>query len=128
MLGRTLSFHTLTPCRLVDTRTAVGPFGGPALAANASRTFNVVGGCGLPATAWAVALNVSVTGATAAGFFRVYPGGTPAPATSTLNYAVGKTRANNATLSLGPAGDLAVFCGQATGSAHLILDISGYFE
>lgn len=127
-LGRTLSFHTLTPCRLVDTRGVAGPFGGPALAANTSRSFTVVGRCGLPATAWAVALNVAVTAPTATGFFRVYPGGTPAPATSTLNYAAGKTRANNATLSLGPAGDLAVFCGQPTGSAHLILDVTGYFE
>jgi hypothetical protein len=37
-------------------------------------------------------------------------------------------RINNATLCLGPAGDLAVFCGQATSAAHLILAISGYFE
>jgi hypothetical protein len=123
-----LAFHTLTPCRLVDTRGPSGSFGGPALAANTSRTFIVVGRCGLPATAWAVALNVAVTAPTAAGYLRVYPGGTPAPATSTLNYAAGQTRINNATLSLGPAGDLAVFCGQAAGAAHLILDISGYFE
>jgi uncharacterized repeat protein (TIGR01451 family) len=128
VLDRTLSFHTLTPCRLVDTRGAAGPFGGPALAANTSRTFTVVGRCGLPATAWAVALNVVVAAPTAAGYFSVYPGGTPVPATSTVNYAAGRTRANNATLSLGPAGDLAVFNGQATGSAHLILDITGYFE
>src|SRR6185295_20323057 len=101
-LNRTLSFHTLTPCRLVDTRSPAGPFGGPAVAANTTRTFTVVGRCGLPATAWAVALNVAVTAPTTAGYFSVYPGGTPAPATSTLNYAAGKTRANNATLSLGP--------------------------
>jgi uncharacterized repeat protein (TIGR01451 family) len=80
VLDRMLAFHTLAPCRLVDTRGAVGPFGGPALAANASRTFTVVGRCGLPATAWAVALNVAVTAPTAAGHLRVYPGGTPAPA------------------------------------------------
>jgi uncharacterized repeat protein (TIGR01451 family) len=128
VLDRTLSFHTLTPCRLVDTRGVSGPFGGPALAANTSRTFMVVGRCDLPATAWAVALNVVVAAPTAGGYFSVYPGGTPAPATSTVNYAAGRTRANNATLSLGPAGDLAVFNGQATGSAHLILDITGYFE
>ena len=60
--------------------------------------------------------------------YHARPGGTRAPATSTLNYAAGQTRVNNATLSLGPAGDLAVFCGQATGAAHLILEFSGYFE
>jgi len=65
---------------------------------------------------------------TAPGNLRVYPGGTPVPASSTLNYAAGQTRANNATVSLGPAGDVAVYCGQAAGTADFILDVNGYFE
>ena len=113
---------------MVDTRSAAGPVGGPALAAGASRSFPVVGRCGVPATAWAVSINVAVTNPTAAGNLRIFPGGTPVPASSTLNYAAGQTRANNATVSLGPAGDVAVFCGQAAGTADLILDVNGYFE
>jgi hypothetical protein len=128
LLERQLSFHTVTPCRVVDTRGAAGPVGGPALAAGASRSFTVVGRCSIPATAWALSLNLAVTGPTAAGNLRVYPGGTPVPASSTLNYAAGQTRANSATVSLGPAGDVAVFCGQAAGTAHFILDVNGYFE
>jgi uncharacterized repeat protein (TIGR01451 family) len=127
-LARPLALHTVSPCRIVDTRGAAGPVGGPVLAAGASRTFPVIAHCAIPSTAWAVAVNVTVTGATAAGNLRVYPAGTPVPLTSTLNYGANQTRGNNATVSLGPAGDLAVFCSQATGSAHFILDVSGYFE
>jgi uncharacterized repeat protein (TIGR01451 family) len=128
LLERSLAFHTLSPCRVVDTRSAVGVVGGPPLAAGGSRSFPVVGRCGIPATAWAVSLNVTTTNGTAAGNLRIYPGGTPVAASSTLNYAPGQTRANNAAISLGPAGDVAVFCGQATGTTDFILDVNGYFE
>ena len=43
-------FYTLTPCRLVDTRGAGGPNGGPALVANTDRLFRLVG-CGVPSSA-----------------------------------------------------------------------------
>jgi uncharacterized repeat protein (TIGR01451 family) len=128
LLERTLSFHTVSPCRVVDTRGAAGPVGGPALGTGASRSFTIVGRCGIPATAWAVSINAAVTNATAAGNLRLYPGGTPVPGSSTLNYAAGQTRANNATVSLGPAGDVTAFCGQASGTADFILDVNGYFE
>jgi hypothetical protein len=128
LLERSLRFHTVSPCRVVDTRGAAGPVGAPALAAGASRAFLLVGRCGIPSTAWAVSVNVTVTGATGAGNLRVYPGGTPVAPASTLNYAAGQTRANSATVSLGPAGDVSVYCGQATGTTGFILDVNGYFE
>jgi uncharacterized repeat protein (TIGR01451 family) len=128
LLERALAFHTVSPCRVVDTRNPAGPVGGPALAAGASRSFPVVGRCGIPPTAWAVSLNVAVTGPNADGNLRVFPGGTPVPQSSALNYAPGQTRANYATVSLGPAGDVAVFCGQATGTTDFILDVNGYFQ
>jgi uncharacterized repeat protein (TIGR01451 family) len=128
LLQRALAFYAVPPCRVVDTRGVAGPVGAPSLTAGASRSFPVVGSCGIPATAWAVSLNVAVTGPTAAGNLRVYPGGTPVPASSTLNYAAGQTRANNARVSLGPAGDVAVFNGQALGTTDFILDVNGYFQ
>jgi predicted outer membrane repeat protein len=125
---RTMSFHTLTPCRAVDTRNPVGSRGGPSLGHGAPRTFPISGACGVPATAWAVSLNVTVTQPSAPGNVRLYPGGTPAPQTSSINYATGATRANNAVVSLGDAGDLTALASQASGSVHLILDVNGYFE
>ncbi|MGH9369893.1 MAG: hypothetical protein ACRD3M_19755, partial [Thermoanaerobaculia bacterium] len=119
-----LSFFTLTPCRLIDTRTT-NP---PGLAAGSDRVFTLAGKCGIPASAQALSLNVTVTQPSAGGHIRLYPAGSPRPLVSTVNYAQGQTRAGNAVLKLGNGGTLAVFCGQATGTAHFIVDINGYFE
>jgi uncharacterized repeat protein (TIGR01451 family) len=122
------AFFTVTPCRIVDTRAAPnGPLAGPALQAGASRPFDLAGHCGIPATAKAVSLNVTVTGPTSAGNLRLYPAGLSAPLVSTINWAAGQTRANNAVAALSSNG-LAVRCDQASGTVHLILDVNGYFQ
>jgi hypothetical protein len=122
------SFFTLTPCRIVDTRDPVGPWGGPALSAGVGRVFTVAGRCFVPASARSVSLNVTVTEPTAAGYLSLYPGGTALPLVSALNYSPGQTRANNAIAPLGAGGSLAVYCGQSSGTAHVIIDVNGYFE
>jgi hypothetical protein len=119
---------TMIPCRVVDTRNPAGPRGGPGLPAGTDRTFTIAGNCGIPASARAVAVNVTVTGATAAGHLRLHPGGTAVPATSSINYSAGQARANNAIMPLSVLGELAVFSGQASGTAHVILDVYGYFQ
>jgi 6-phosphogluconolactonase (cycloisomerase 2 family) len=122
-----LRFYTLTPCRVIDTRNAISPYGGPPLAGGTARTFVFLGQCGLPATAKAVSLNVTVTQPTAEGYLRLYPGNASLPSTSTINYRAGQTRANNAISGLGTSGDLAVHCDQL-GNVQLIVDINGYFQ
>jgi hypothetical protein len=122
------SFFTVAPCRVVDTRDPNGPWGGPALAAGAERNFIVAGRCTIPATARAVSFNVTVTGSTAGGHLSLYPGGAPLPLVSAVNFSSGQTRANNAIVPLGVNGSLAVFCGLPSGTAHVILDVNGYFE
>jgi hypothetical protein len=121
-------FFTVIPCRVLDTRTADGPLGGPALAANAARTFVLAGQCAIPASARAVSVNVTVTGASTNGNLRLYASGVPMPLVSTINYTAGITRANNAVVPLSALGELAVFCSQATGGVHFILDVNGYFQ
>ena len=121
-------FSTVTPCRVLDTRNPDGPFGGPALAAGGSRTFAIAGQCGIPSNALSVAVNVTVTAPTSGGFVTVYPGGSPVPPTSTINYSAGQTRANNAVISLGPSGDITAACGQPSGTVQFILDVTGYFQ
>ncbi|HEX9190060.1 MAG TPA: hypothetical protein VGB87_23490, partial [Vicinamibacteria bacterium] len=65
-----LGFYTLTPCRLYDSRAP----GAGALVAGETRIVTpYVLGCGVGFGARALALNVTVTGATAAGNLRVYP-------------------------------------------------------
>jgi Subtilase family len=122
------SFYTLTPCRVVDTRKADGPLAGPALSAGGTRTFTLTGQCGIPLTAKAVSINVTVTQPSAAGDLRLFAGGSPPPPASTINYRVGQTRANNATPALGASGGLSVKCDQASGTVHLIIDVNGYFQ
>jgi hypothetical protein len=113
----------------VDTRTADPTFGGPVLAPGGDRVFALVGPrCGIPSTARALSVNLTVTQPTAQGNLRLYPAGTPLPVASSVNYVAGQTRANNAIVPLNGLGELAVHCSQASGTAHFILDVNGYFE
>jgi len=126
-----LAFHTLTPCRLVDTRGAPDvPIGGPALQGQETRQFWIRGDygyCGIPATAKALSLNLTVTEPTAMGHVRLFPAGTDLPAVSAINYSAGQTRASN--VVIGFRYKLAAFVGQPAGTTvHLVLDVNGYFE
>jgi hypothetical protein len=126
-----LRFFTLSPCRLADTRQSPGPWGAPALASGQSRSFDLNQSCGVPATAKALSLNVTVTGPTGSGYVTLGAGGCSVPATSSLNFAVGRTRANNAiaTLAADGSGNLLAFAfATGNGTVHLILDVNGYFE
>jgi hypothetical protein len=59
---------------------------------------------------------------------RLYPGDQAIPNASNLNYAANQTRANNAVVQLSATGELGVYCGQASGAAHFVLDVNGYFQ
>ncbi|HTQ79000.1 MAG TPA: M12 family metallo-peptidase [Thermoanaerobaculia bacterium] len=124
-----LAFYTLSPCRLADTRNPTGPYGGPALAAGAERSFVATGHCGIPSTAKAVSLNISVTGPTAGGFLSFFPGNAIPMGTTSLNFSPGQTRTNNAIFELASdgSGTLMVQNG-ATGAVQVILDVNGYFQ
>ncbi|HXO50823.1 MAG TPA: hypothetical protein VN888_07295, partial [Mycobacterium sp.] len=122
-----LSFFTLPPCRIADTRNASGPLGGPALSGSGARVFPTFSSsCGIPATARALSVNVTVVGPAAAGYLSIYPGATPPPGTSTINFKAGDVRANNAIVGIGE-GELAVHL-NSMGTANFVLDVNGYFE
>jgi hypothetical protein len=122
-------FYTLSPCRLLDTRDADGPFGGPSLAAGTQRAFTLSGRCGIPAGAQAVAVNVTVVDPTTGpGYLSLYPGGTTLPVASTVNYKAGQARGNSVILPLGSAGDILAWCGQPSGTVDLVVDVNGYFK
>jgi hypothetical protein len=118
-------FHTVEPCRLVDTRTSYP------LQASQSRSFLVAGSCGIPTTARALALNVTVLDATGKGFLTLYPDNLSVPIASTINFQVGVTRANNATVRLSTDGEgrVGVYSAVSEGGVvNLILDVAGYYE
>ncbi len=122
-------FFTVPACRAIDTRNAGGTWGGPALAAQSERVFPIAGRCGIPPGAKAIAVNMTVTGATGNGHLRAYAASLPTvPPTSVLNFAAGATRANDAIVALSPAGEVAVYNRMAFGTTHLVVDVVGYFE
>jgi hypothetical protein len=119
-------FFPLTPCRVVDTRSAGMP-----LLANTTRTFTVAGACLVPIDAVAIAVNMTAVNPGELGDLRLYPTGQPVPLVSAINFAAGKTRANNAIVTLGTAGAIDVQCDMAVGSTsstHFVLDVTGYFK
>jgi FtsP/CotA-like multicopper oxidase with cupredoxin domain len=126
--GSGARFHTVTPCRVVDTRGAPGPLGGPALAAGAARSFPISGTCGIPPTAKAIAGNLAVVLPSSSGYLTLYPTGMSLPLASTINFRSGIVRANNAVLPLGASGQITVFCGMGSGQTDFLLDVTGWFE
>ena len=122
------SFFTATPCRVVDTRRSNGPYGGPALPASGDRLFTFSGRCGIPTTARAVALNLTVTKPTAAGSLNVRPTGSPLSSATMISYGAGQTRAASSVVALSSGGGLIVHSEQASGTVQLIIDVSGYFQ
>lgn len=122
--------YAVTPCRIVDTRNAMGPLGGPALSGGgAERTFTATGTCGVPASARTMSVNITVTQPAAAGNLSLFPGNGTPTGTSSINFAAGQTRANNAMLALATdgTGSFAVQNNSA-GTVHFILDVNGYFQ
>jgi hypothetical protein len=118
-----LDFYSVSPCRVVDTRVTGG-----ALTCGTERAITMVlGTCGVPTDAKAVSINLTATGASGNGNLRIYAPGSPAPTASTLNYTAGVTRANNAVAPLDASGRMAVLCSPA-GTAHVIVDVNGYFK
>jgi hypothetical protein len=123
------AFHTVSPCRIVDTRDPSGPYGGPALAGGSVRSFVLAGPCGVPSTAKSLAVNLTVTQPSSGGHITAFPAGGSVPPASTLNFSAGQTRANNAVLGLSPAGGVSVSTVLSSGgTVHLIVDVNGYFE
>ena len=123
-----VNYFTVAPCRVVDTRGGA-PIGGPVLQGQQTRTFVVAGNCRIPLTAKAVSINLVATQPGATGNLRLFPAGQVLPTVSSINYAAGQTRANNAVIPLNASGAMAAFVGQPSGTTvDLIIDVNGYFE
>jgi hypothetical protein len=120
-----LAFYPVTPCRVADTRIGAGTFGGPAMAPNVARNFPVpASSCGIPATAQAYAVNMTVVPSGGLGFLATWPAGSPQPVVSTLNAPTGAVTSNAAIVPAGVNGAITVL---ATSTTALIIDINGYF-
>ncbi len=127
-----LAFYALTPCRVVDTRNATGPLGGPGLVAQQDRSFPILSSnCNIPSGAQAYSLNITAVPWANLSWLSVWPTGQAWPGVSTLNAdltpvdpAVAPITANAAIVPAGTNGAIEVL---ATDDADLVIDINGYF-
>ena len=121
-------YQSVTPKRVLDTRAGVQlGYQGPKPGAGARMKVSVaVPGAPLMATVAAVALNVTATEASAAGFVQVAPAGKLiAGQTSSLNLErAGQTIPNLVIVPVSAAGEVEFYTEQGT---HLLADVVGYF-
>ena len=115
------AFVAATPCRLVDTRQTHDPILG---GTSQSYILPQLGGCGIPASAAAYSLNVTVAPTTTLGYLTIWPTGELQPTVSTMNSADGRIKANAAIVPAGTNGAVSVYASDTT---NVILDIDGYF-
>jgi hypothetical protein len=114
-------FVPVAPCRLVDTResSAGKPDAGDDV------VVDVVGRCGVDdPDAVAAALTVTAVRPEGPGFVSIFPDGAPRPVASAVNYRADDVIANLQLIQLGAGGRVAV---HTSASAHLVIDVSGYF-
>ena len=118
--GLALSLYTITPCRVIDTRSGGGqPFSGllvPPVDVEHSA-------CAPSAQAQAYVLNATVLPVGALGFLTLWPDGEPQPGSSTLNAWDGVVTNN---MAIVPTNDGKINA-YAAGTTQLVLDMSGYF-
>ena len=117
-------FVAVAPTRLLDTRDGSAP-AVAALEAGTAHRMAVRGRAGVPMTATAAVINVTVVDSTEAAFLRVWPATEPMPQTSSINADAHDVVANLVTTVLGEDG--AVLLALSDGSAHLAVDLVGYY-
>jgi len=121
------SFFTVTPCRLLDTRSSTG---GGALSVNQSKTLSVLGLCGIPATATSIVGNVTAVSPTGPGSLTVAAANAGITGTSSVSFNAGNTRASLALIGLSGTGSRAftIRNGLTSGVVDVIVDVTGYFQ
>lgn len=134
-------YFAISPCRVYDTRTGLPSAGGTnggVMTTATPRAFRMRNLCGVPATAAAVSVNLTVTNPQAVqGDLRVAPYPGTFPDQSTSNYYAGETVANGAIVPLGTVDpgtgpDIQIDGAGAPFTQpwtyHLLIDVTGYFQ
>lgn len=120
-------FNSLSPTRILDTRSGTGGFSAP-VGAGGTISPTVTGVGGVPASGVsAVVLNVTVTEPTASeGFLTVFPSGAVRPLASNLNFVAGQTVPNLVMAKVGADGKVSVF--NNLGTSHVVFDLVGWYS
>lgn len=122
-------FTPIAPCRVFFTPTAIG--------SNKSRDLQITGsgnlsaqggpttGCGVPAYAKAVAINVTAASPANTGTLRLYQTGTARSNFTTLSYGAGANTTSSSIVGLSAGGQLTAY---STALTRVAGDVTGYFE
>ena len=121
-----VSFTSLTPIRVLDTRDGAGIVGSRQVRANRGDVIQlqVAGQNGVPEDAVAVMLNVTITGADGPGYATAWPCGKVRPLASFMNFVRGVDRANLTPVRIGEGGRVCLYVNEGT---DVIADLNGYF-
>jgi Subtilase family len=107
---------TVPPVRILDTRQS------PGTRVAAGATMTVTAPTSVPSSAKALAVNVTATAETGAGYLTLSQDGSTA--TSTLNYSTA-TRANSNIVQLNSSRQFKIY--NNASATHVIVDVVGYF-
>ena len=116
---------SLSPARLLDTRTGVGVGSSGAVGAGGRVDLEVLGRGGVPGSGVdSVVVNVTATRASQRSFVTLWPTGLDRPTASVLNMVDAAPVPNLVVAKVGDGGRVSLF--NRAGSAHLIVDVVGY--
>ncbi len=112
-------FRPITPARVIDTRSTASR-----LDADDTRSVKVAGVGGVPAGATGVAVSVTITEATADGYWTVWGSNSPKPQTSNVNVRRNDTIANTSIVTPGADGNIEIY---SQSGGHVIVDVVGWY-
>lgn len=118
-------YISLTPTRVLDTRSGVGAPKAP-IGAGRAIVVQLAGRAGVPVSGvGAVVLNLTGVSATASTALTVYPAGTARPGTTNLSLVHGRVSTDLVVARLGSGGRVAIY--NSAGSAQVTADVSGWY-
>ena len=118
-------FTPLSPVRVLDTRSGLGGAGGTVAPNGIAVTSSVYGVPGIPTTATAVLVNVTVTGAQQAGSLAALSYGDTPPTLPIVDFSANTTTAD---LVVVPLDNQSLeFTDDSAGGIQVIGDIEGYY-
>lgn len=121
------TFTGWRPARMMDTRIEFPNDYIRTLKPFETVRLGIVGRGGVPSTGvTSAAMNVTVTGSTAAGFLTAYPSGTSQPTASNLNFTRGQTIPNHVNVKVGSDGGVAL-TNNSPGTVDVIADLAGHY-
>jgi hypothetical protein len=121
------AYTSLTPRRLLDTRSKIGVKTTTPIGAGKYVDLQVTKRGGVPSSGpSAVVLNITAVKPSKQGYLTVYPAGTSRPKASSVNFNAGWVGANLVTVRLGTGGKVRIY--NASGSTHVVADVMGYYH